>query len=278
MKLSYMWVDKHLPQTHPVTGITLPLPETLKLLSHTGYNAVEIMLGNPFEFDIDHVSNHIAAAGLEISQLCTGEFWGTYHLCLNDPEEKQRKKAIVWGEQIITLAAQAGCSINIGRFRGKIWNDEQAQSLRRMGESFRHLDQYARQRGVEILIEPLRPDICDNLNSIAESLAFIEQHELQAFHLMLDTDHTTLEEYDSITTHFSRIKFIHLADTKHVPLDEGNIPFDRYFDLFKFLQYDGYLSIEVFSQNRDTMIVKKSLKYVKKFMSQKEDRLWKWNR
>jgi len=270
-----MWIDQTLPQGHAVTGINLKLKDLVRLLRDAGYNGVEIMLGDPFNFNFKELKNIVYDLKLEVSQLCTGEFWGSYNLCLNDINNKKYVKALLWAEQVIHLAGTLNCSVNIGRFRGKIWEDGFKNSINRMVNSFRHLDKKAKEQGIELLIEPLRSDICDNLNSVSEVAELIHNTGLQSFYIMIDTDHTSLEEIEYIKNNFSSIKYIHLADTRHVPLGEGTIPFSKYFKLFKSLRYDGYMGIEVFSNNQDKNIIQKSINYLKRFI-QKEGGQWNY--
>lgn len=275
MKLSFMWVDKTIPDDHSVTGSRLEFKKFTSILSKTGYNGVEIMMGNPFNFDFEEVKKIVYDANLEISQLCTGEFWGTYNLCLNDINKEKRKEALLWAERVIDIASKLNCSVNIGRFRGKIWQDGIKHSINRMVHSFRYLDKKAKEQNIEILIEPLRKDICDNLNSVSEVSEFIKNFELQSFYIMIDTDHTPIEEMKYFQNNFSSIKHIHLADTMHVPLGEGVIPFSEYFKLFKSLRYNGYMSIEVFSNNQDENIINNSIVYLKRFIH-KEGGQWNY--
>lgn len=266
-----MWIDKLIPEGHPLTGSRLSLEKTAGLLSEKGYNGIEIMIGDPSVFDYREVQNIVSKYNLEVSQLCTGEFWGTYNLCLNDINEIKAEKALDWAEKVINLAGFFNCSINIGRFRGKIWQDGFENSIGRMINSFKYLDKKAQEQNVKILIEPLREDICDNLNYVSEAYDIIKKHKLQSFSIMIDTDHTSIEEKDSIQSYSNSIKYIHLADTKHVPLGDGIVPFSEYFNLIQSIGYDGYVGIEVFSDNQDEDIIKSSITYLKKFIYKEEE-------
>lgn len=270
-----MWVDQTLPKDHAITGSNLKLKEFVRILSEAGYNGIEIMVGDPFNFNIKEVAEVICNARLEVSQLCTGEFWGSYNLCLNDINIKKCTKALSWAKQVINLAGILNCSVNIGRFRGKIWEDGLKNSVNRMVDSFKYLDKKAQKLGVRLLIEPLRSNICDNINSVSEAGAFIHNAGLRSFYIMIDIDHTSLKEIEYIQSNFSSIKYIHLADTQHAPLGEGTILFSKYFKLFKSLRYDGYMGIEVFSNNQDRNIVQKSISYLKRFI-QRADKVWEY--
>lgn len=271
-----MWLDPTLPRDHSVTGSSLSLREFIRILSEAGYNGIEIMLGNPFSFNLEEITNLIRDAKLEVSQLCTGEFWGSYNLCLNDIDRRKREKALSWAEKVISLASRLNCSVNIGRFRGKIWEDGLENSIVRMIDSFRYLDRIAQKLGVRLLIEPLRKDLCDNINSVSEAFEFIYNTESKSINIMVDTDHTSLEEIQYIQSHFSRIEYIHLADTMHVPLGEGTIPFSEYFKLFKSQRYDRYMSVEVFSDNRDKEVIRKSIDFLKQFVKKENDGRWSY--
>jgi D-psicose/D-tagatose/L-ribulose 3-epimerase len=115
-----------------------------------------------------------------------------------------------------------------------------------MAESFAVLDEIAHAEGVEILIEPLRPDICDTMNSVAETASFIDECGLKNFGWLLDTDHVDLGQKDDIAKRAASLGFVHLADTFHVPLGRGSIDFPSYFALLSELDYSGYCSVEVF--------------------------------
>jgi len=151
---------------------------------------------------------------------------------------------------VVRLAGKLGCKVEIGRFRGKIWNGDEKSSLEAMAASFSALDKLGREEGVELLIEPLRPDICDTLNTIARTCSFMDDAGLAAFGWLLDTDHVGLDQEGDIVDHISRMGFVHAADSFHAPLGRGKIDFPRYFELLGRLGYTGYCSVEVFGDKK----------------------------
>jgi len=209
-----------------------------------------VMIGDPDLFDCNAFRKVVLAHGLKVSQLCTGELFGSLNLMLNNPDSSARRAAMRTAESVVKLAGNLGCTVGIGRFRGKIWDGDEMSSLEAMAGSFSELDRLAGEEGVELLIEPLRPDICDTLNTVSQACSFMDSAGLSNFGWLLDTDHVGFDQEGSIIDHKSRLGFVHLADTFHVPLGGGEIDFPRYFELLARLGYVGYCSVEVFGDKK----------------------------
>lgn len=247
MKKSYMWIDSALPRGPAVTGLTLPLEKALDRMTELGFEGVELMIGDPELFKVDEFQKAVLGRGMEVSQICTGELFGSYGLTLNDPDASGRKTALRKAAEVVVLAGRLGCKVGIGRFRGKIWNQDRAASYSAMADSFASLDRLAQGAGVEILLEPLRPDICDTLNTVSEAAEFIDTCGLKKFGWLLDTDHVGLDQEDSIRKRGAGLGFVHLADTRHLPLGQGDVEFPRYLWLLREIGFSGFCSVEVFS-------------------------------
>jgi sugar phosphate isomerase/epimerase len=215
-----------------------------------GFDGIEVMIGDPDLFDRDVFGKSVLAHGLEVSQLCTGELFGSLNLMLNDPDGSARKAALKKAESVVRLAGSLGCKVGIGRFRGKIWNGDEMSSLEALAGSLSALDRFAGEEGVELLIEPLRPDICDTLTTVSQACTFMDAAGLSNFGWLLDTDHVGLDQEQSIVDYKDRLGFVHLADTFHVPIGRGKIDFPRYIELLGRLEYAGYFSVEVFGDKK----------------------------
>jgi len=246
MKTSYMWVDPGLPRDHPITGLTMPLQEALGAMKAFGFDGVELMIGNPSSFEAETFGRKVRDYGLSISQICTGELFGSYGLALNHPDVSLRSAAMRSAEDVIRMAGRWQCTVGIGRFRGKVWDSDPGVSMGRMADSLRHLNKVAEDEGVDILLEPLRRDVCDTLNTVAETANVIRTWGLDRFGWLLDTDHVDLRQAESVRREARSLGFVHLADSRHVPLGRGDIRFEDYVALFASLGYQGYCSVEVF--------------------------------
>jgi len=275
MILAYMWVDPSIPVKSKVTGLRCSHYEAIEVLHRYGFNGVEIMVGNPFLFEGNGTAGSFENSGLRVTQLCTGEFFGTYGLTLNDRDYQRRKTALAWMFKTIEIASALNCSVNIGRFRGSISLDDPVGSKELMIESFQKIDQVASLYEVTILLEPLKPSVCNTLNSIAECAKLIEWLHLKQFGVMLDTDHTDLtQERESLSR--VNVTYVHLADTAHAPLGRGNADFVRYFSILQEINFDGYLSVETFCER--ACCVEEVVSFLDTYITRTEEGVWVWKR
>jgi len=273
LKLSYMWVDPNLPKEREITGIREDIDSVLEKLYSLGFNCVEVMVGNPFKFDPINLEERLKEYEMCVSQLCTGEYWGSYNLCLNHPESEIRKEAIKWGTKTIELAKYLNCTVNIGRFRGKIWFDGRQKSIERMVDSLILLDEIAKQHEVQVLLEPLKPNVCDTLNNIQEIVELLYRLKTSNLSIMLDTDHTNfVEERDYI--YDLKIPVVHLADSGHTHLGNGKIPFKKYFSVLKQANFDGTLSVETFCSELEC--IEEAYKFLLEYLLQENGGEWTW--
>nr|WP_312058978.1 sugar phosphate isomerase/epimerase family protein [Fervidobacterium pennivorans] len=276
MKLAYMWVDPSIPEKSKVTGLRGSIKDTIGVLSKFNFNAVEIMLGDPFFFESTGLLEGFRKnCDLCISQLCTGEFFGTYGLTLNNPDPQMREKALSWMFKTVEIAGTLGCSVNIGRFRGFISSSDPIGSKERMFESFQRIDEIANLCNIKILLEPLKSSVCNVLNSISECVKVIQKLNLKHFDIMLDTDHTNFIEERQFLEQIS-LTYVHLADKDHLPLGNGSIDFAEYFLVLRELNFDGYLSVETFCSH--FQCVENAVRFLHKYIVLAEDGVWVWKK
>jgi sugar phosphate isomerase/epimerase len=255
MKTAYMWIDPQLATAGRVTGLRLPVAEAATTLRTAGYTGLELMIGDPAGFDTEALRSALVDSDLALSQICTGELFGSYGLALNHEDPEMRRRALRAGVAVIQLAAGWGCPVGIGRFRGRMGRDADA-TMARMGESLRSLDRVATREGVRILLEPLRPDVCDTLSTVAGTARAIRDWGLDSTGWLLDTDHVDLGQSAGVAAESESLGYVHFADSRHVPLGRGSIDFVAYVRLLARIGFRGYCGIEVFpdSELNDTML------------------------
>lgn len=102
-----------------------------------------------------------------------------------------------------------------------------------------------------MLIEPLREEVCDTLNTVAGTVAFIKENGLSSAALMIDNG--------------------------HLPLGKGAVQCDAYFAPLKEFGYVGPSSVEIFPDDVDEQIVRSSVQYRKPFIGLSEALDgWRW--
>jgi len=268
MNISFMIASEDIPTNAKVTGLHGKLEDNFREVKVAGFDSVELMIYNPKKVQIDKIKSLARNYNLKIAFICSGEMGGLMKLALNHIDRHKRKEAIEAFKDAIHIANELKVNINIGRVRGKIWEDGKTASLDRLADSLKEIDEYILKEApnVSVLIEPLRPDVCDILNNCETSKDFIEASKLRNFRLMLDSDHMDWESDPLfIKKHMDWVKHIHLADTLHKPLGNGHIDFNHFFSLLENSKYDGGYSVEIFCGEDQIKTLRDSAKFLKKF-------------
>ena len=109
----------------------------------------------------------------------------------------------------------------------------------------------AQKRSVKILIEPLGKNATDVVNTLAEALELAQQVNHPAVQIMFDFHNTTdeAEPFDVLLRkYFKHIHHVHVQETdgKHLGTGTAVNDYVKAFQTLKDLQYDKWISLEVF--------------------------------
>ncbi len=118
-------------------------------------------------------------------------------------------------------------------------------------ESLKELANYAKDRGVKLLLESvnrfeLLPDLC-LINKQREAVQLVEEIDADSMGIVLDTFHCSIEEtdvVDAIVRFSKHIKEVHICDSNRSIPGSGNLEFKRILQSLKTQDYRGYLSFE----------------------------------
>jgi sugar phosphate isomerase/epimerase len=122
-------------------------------------------------------------------------------------------------------------------------------------QSLRELFVEARRYGIGLMIENL-PENFNTVMQLSELLDPLPELglHLDIGHANLRTDHNTTR--DLLTAYGSRLRHVHLHDNKggvddlHLPLGVGTIEVAHYIHMLQAIGYDGTITLEVFSPDR----------------------------
>jgi sugar phosphate isomerase/epimerase len=126
------------------------------------------------------------------------------------------------------------------------------------------------ERGVTICMEPLAPSETNFCKSAAETVTLIERIAHPNFRLLLDTKAMT-DEADgrpsTIRKHAKHLAHYHANDANLEGPGFGEVDFTPIFQALKDIDYQGYVSVEVFIFDPGPeAIATKSLKYMQQFV------------
>lgn len=116
----------------------------------------------------------------------------------------------------------------------------------RFAVALRQARDIARQHDLRIILEPLHADETNLLNSIAEAVAFLDEHAIDGVPVVADIFHimTAGGPLSVVAEHAGRIGHVHLADTGRRAPGTGDWPISELVAIVAAAGYDGDLTIE----------------------------------
>jgi sugar phosphate isomerase/epimerase len=213
-----------------------------------GYDGVELAIRDPRLVDADELAQVIAAHGLVVPAIGTGQAWGEEGLSFTSADGAIRRAAIERIKSHIPLAARLNAVVILGLIRGITPRGQShEQSMAYLVAALKECSAAAAQAGVRYALEPLNRYETDLIHTVADGLALIEQVGAANFGLLLDTFHMNIEEpniEESIRQAGSCIFHFHVADSNRWHPGAGHLDFASILRTLFGTGYGGFVSGE----------------------------------
>jgi 5-keto-L-gluconate epimerase len=214
-----------------------------------GYDGVELALRSRSQVDMRKIKERLAATGLELPCISTGQVFTADGLYFTHPNTEIRDRAVARIIELIQLAAEFGAKVNTGRVRGLIHDDEGLLIARqRYIECIHQCADVAEPLGVELIVEPVNRYEVNFINNCAEGVEIIRESARPCLRLMPDTFHMNIEDSsfrDGFLGAKDVIGYVHIADSNRLAPGWGHLPFDEVFEALDDIGYDGWVTAEV---------------------------------
>ena len=248
-----------------------PFAEICELTRRTGYTGLEI---DPSNLSGDPAS--LPAPQRAAFKRTMAEYGVTYaglHSFLKSPQGLHlttadadvRRRSWEYFDRLIDLAADLGDKpvmvFGSSRQRQATGGVTPSQAVQYLTDGLGALAKHAERRGVTVLMEPLAPHLCNVVNSMDEAAAIVKSIGSPAVQSMFDTHNTTKEALplaEVIRKHFSMIRHVHLNELDGRFPGSGNFAFAPILKVLRELNYQGWLSVEVFDFKPDGETVARS--------------------
>lgn len=215
-----------------------------------GYDGIELMVRDPAGLDWQHIKRTLDGVGLGVPQVVTGELFGADGLCLVTSDDALYQRARVRLEAVIDLAAYLGAMVNIGRVRGQLkFLGDVSNPWDTAVERLRRVVLYAANKGVRITLEPLNRYETDFVYNADNGMRLVRDLACNNFGLMLDLFHMNIEDASieqGLRHAGDRLWHVHIADSNRRYPGAGHIHFEPIFATLSEMNYDGYVSAEMF--------------------------------
>jgi sugar phosphate isomerase/epimerase len=253
----------------PLALLSGSFEEKVRKAAALGYQGIELMVRDPAGLDWPAVKGTLAAAGLEVPQVVTGELFGADGLCLATTDASLYARAEQRTRAVIDLAAYLGAIVNIGRLRGRLeWLGGGPDAWRTAAERIGRVAEYAAEQGVRIALEPLNRYETDFLYTAADGMRLIGELGLDNLGLMLDVFHMNIEETgfaEGFLTAGDRLWHVHVADSNRNYPGSGHMPFGEIFAALRAMGYQGYVSAELRPLPDPDTAAEKTAAYLRSF-------------
>ncbi|MHB8655905.1 MAG: TIM barrel protein [Terriglobia bacterium] len=213
------------------------------------YDGVELALRYTSQVDVPRVKRRLAATGLEIPCISSGQVFAADHLYFTHPDPAIRDAAVNRIIDMIRLAAEFGSKVNTGRVRGLVHEGEAAEVARqRYLDCLNQCADVAEPLGVELIVEPVNRYEINFINSCTEGLEIVRRVGRPCVKLMPDLFHMNIEDASFRNAFMAAkdcISYVHVADSNRLAPGWGHMPFDEVFSILADINYDGYLTAEI---------------------------------
>lgn len=245
------------------------IEENVKRIRELGYDGVELAVRNPNELEVEHVKSLVVKNNLPVPAIGTGQAFGEEGLSFSNPDPAIRKKAIYRIKDQITFAKNFDAVVIIGLVRGIVGKDEnREEAYKNMLAAFNECASF--DENVKIVIEPINRYETNLLNTVEETLGFIDELGKPNVGLLLDTFHMNIEEpniTESIKLAKGKIFHFHVADSNRWHPGAGHINFYEIYETLQQVNYSGFVSAEILPMpNSDTAAVN-NIAHLKKVFS-----------
>lgn len=297
MNLSYVISTQ--PTRFAAVSLAQDFEATVAHIAELGYDGVELAVRDPGLLDASSIKSILDRHNLHVPALGTGQAHVEEGLSFTDPDASIRERALARIESHIKLANNLGTAsgakqplsapsetassqsperlitskqtgeplVIIGLIRGKIAGTEQNQLLQ---DSLKRVSRIASESNVRLAIEPINRYETNLLNTIAQTVALIEQIKSDNLGILFDTFHANIEEPSiegSLRACGARLFHVHVADSNRWAPGYGHTDFARIISTLREMKYNSWVSAEILQQPDAERAMRTAIKTMRELQS-----------
>ncbi|HCZ07191.1 MAG TPA: sugar phosphate isomerase/epimerase [Thermotogae bacterium] len=219
----------------------------VRMAKEIGYDAVEIAIRDPRSVDVEEIKGLLDDLGMKAIAVGTGQALLVEKLNMIDPDPEVRRKTVERLKLHTDFASAFGAFLIIGFIRGLRRGRSKEEVEELFVSTCREIADYAAQKDVRVVIEPLNRYEIDFINTVDEALQLINAVDRANVGLLADTFHMNIEEpciSESIKKAGEKLFHFHVADSNRWAPGSGHLNFRETFEALKDIGYSGYISVE----------------------------------
>jgi D-psicose/D-tagatose/L-ribulose 3-epimerase len=214
----------------------------------------EIAVGDDVVFTPRLTRARAQSLGLELT-VSPGGHW-PLECDLSSAEAAERAAGLAWHKRQIDLAGELGATAYCGCIYGHTGvvnrRPPQPDEYARIAEGLHHLAEYARGRGVALVLEPMSHFRTNLVNTPEQALQLITQADHPNLRLLLDTYHMIVEVRDyaeAFRVAGDHLWGMHACENDRGVPGGGLVPWPAVFQSLKHMAFDGYVIMEAYNSS-----------------------------
>ncbi len=219
-----------------------------------GLDCLEIAIGDDVSFSCAPLRYRAEELGLDLI-VSPGAKWPLEY-DLSSEDAAARHKALAWHERQVDLASELGAIAYAGAIYGHTGVVKlrrlPAEEYQRTAEGLHRLAEYARQKGVLIVLEPMSHFRTHLVNTPDQVMRLIGQSDHENLQVLFDTYHmiTEITDYSvGIKTVAERLWGLHACENNRSVPGSGLIPWNAVFEALAHIGFDGYMIMESYNSS-----------------------------
>jgi 5-keto-L-gluconate epimerase len=256
------------PTSFEALALSSDVEAAFQLVSDSGFDGIEIAVRDPAAVSVEKIISLSEKTRLDICAIGTGQAYVEEGLSLTSSDPEKRAGAMERMKKQIELSVTINARVIVGLIRGNVEKKEKiGPALDILKESLIELGDFAKTNNAPgLLLEPICRYETKLLNSVSETVDFLEDFSGLPIKILADTFHMNIEDRDmaeSIRLAGDHIGHMHFADSNRWAPGQGHIDFIKILDTLKKMGYDGYLSAEILPEPSPEVSVKMSADFFK---------------
>lgn len=245
------------------------LKENIKLMKKYGFCGMDLFIKKTGKEKLREYRKLLEDNDMRVATLFA-IYLGENGVKLTDPDPNHIARFIDLMKEQLDIAKEIGAlGLGLGYIRGCYYeNETEKEALKRLAEVLHVLGDYADEIGTKILLEPINRYEINTLNRAVDAVDFIKNNHLKGIDLQLDMFHMNIED----SSIFSAIKYakgmignLHISSSNRHAVGTGHFDFPKIIACLKENAYDGFLTLEAFSDNPEETL-KMTSEHLQKYL------------
>lgn len=256
------------PETSDPTMMALrgDLRDSFRLLADLGYRGVDLMVRDPKQLGAAAIEALASRAGIEVISISTGQLRKEDGLTLLHPDPEVGRLAASRLREVLDFASHWSIPVNLGMLRGDLADGaDRDRSLERAREILDLLLDYASRKGISIALEPQNRRIVNWLNTVEETVSWLEGFSRDNLGILFDVYHASIEESSvtaSLRRAFPYLAQVQISDSDRKAPGDGELDLPEVVRTLRALGYQGYLTVEIFPRPSAAEAATRSARYL----------------